>query len=182
MAVSHGELIKRFPIEAHPVTRTHWCDCHSSFQDQQVLDVSIKPKSARLQVRAIWAGGEPMNRDVMSAVARQPPSAVADRTKVSGRWLATQCRSHLSPGKFPAIGNFTGRAFMSGGFSRGEKLSDRAVCFPPSSHLRTISRPQDSPRSLTDSSNVSNGEVSGMETQDRCLQCEPNSSPIFPIP
>src|ERR1019366_8195482 len=69
LPTSEGERNKRFPIEAHPVTGTHRSDCHALLQDQRVLDVSIKPKSVRLQVRTIWAGGKQMNRDVMSAVA-----------------------------------------------------------------------------------------------------------------
>src|SRR4051812_29405721 len=53
--VSGGELNKSFPIEAHAMTRAHWCDCHALFQDQWMLDVPIKPKSVRLEVRTIWA-------------------------------------------------------------------------------------------------------------------------------
>jgi hypothetical protein len=53
-ACSNRELSKRFPIEAHPVTRAHRSDRHALLQDQGMLDVSIKAKPVRLQVRAIW--------------------------------------------------------------------------------------------------------------------------------
>jgi hypothetical protein len=66
---SNGQLNKRFPIEAHAVARARWRDCHALLQDQRVLDVSIKPKSVRLQVSAIWAGREQMNCGVVSAMA-----------------------------------------------------------------------------------------------------------------
>ena len=65
---------------------------------------------------------------------------------------------------------------------KGKELGDRPVMlsakFEFVINLKTAGRPA----SLSNSSNASNGEVSGAETQNRCLQCEPISNPIFPIP
>jgi hypothetical protein len=52
-----GEFGKCVPIKAHPVTGAHRRDRHALLQDQRMLDVSIKPKSVRLQVKPIWTGG-----------------------------------------------------------------------------------------------------------------------------
>jgi hypothetical protein len=64
-----GEPTKSVPIEAYAVTRAHRRDCHALLQDQRMLDVSIEPKSVRLQVRAIRAGREQVHRDIMRTVA-----------------------------------------------------------------------------------------------------------------
>jgi hypothetical protein len=68
MPVSHRELIKRFPIEAHPVTGALWSDRRALLQDQRVLDVSIEPKSVRLKVRAVWTD----RRRIHTLIWKQP--------------------------------------------------------------------------------------------------------------
>src|SRR5258708_8145239 len=64
-----GERNKSVQIEAYPVTRTHRRDRHALLQDQRMFDVSIEPKSVRLQVRAIRTCCKQVHGDVMSAVA-----------------------------------------------------------------------------------------------------------------
>jgi hypothetical protein len=72
-------------------------------------------------------------------------------------------------------------AVYVGRILEGEKLSDRPVMlsakFEFVINLKTAGQ-----TARVRSSDASNREVSGAETQNRCLQCEPNSSPIFPIP
>jgi len=63
---------------------------------------------------------------------------------------------------------------------KGEKLSDRPVMLSAKFEFVISLKAAGQPAFALRTPQM--GEVSGAETQNRCLQCEPNSNPIFPMP
>ena len=46
-----------------------WRQSHPLVEGERVLDVAIEPKAVRFEIRAIWAGREQVDGDVMCPVA-----------------------------------------------------------------------------------------------------------------
>jgi len=70
----HAEALRFYPIKAPPVefnavTRTARCDCAPIYDPQWLCNVAFKSEPMSFQVTAVWAGGEQMHGDIMSAVA-----------------------------------------------------------------------------------------------------------------
>src|SRR6187551_3409260 len=58
-----------FPVEADAVAGPHRRQGHALLEDERMFDIAVEPETVRLEIGAIWAGREQVNRDVVCAVA-----------------------------------------------------------------------------------------------------------------
>ena len=59
------ELRQSLPVEGDTVAGARWRQSRPLVEGERVLDVAIEPKAVRFEIRAIWAGREQVDSDVM---------------------------------------------------------------------------------------------------------------------